>query len=140
MDSYDFVELLKKRSRAFLKYSQEAFNRGDYDLACFFAEQAAQLRLKSLILRILGMVPRTHRIRELLGTILKALRNLNYEQAETVNSFINESRSTLRVLEDAYTGSRYLERTYDKDDAFDCINLVKELFKLLERVERNVFA
>jgi len=66
MGSIDLVELLKKRSSLFYEYAREALSRGHYDMAMFHAEQALQLRLKALALRILGYIPRIHSVRELL--------------------------------------------------------------------------
>jgi HEPN domain-containing protein len=77
LSSIDYVELLRRRSKTYYEYSQEAFERGDYDIAIFMVGQAAQLRVKSVILRILGYTPRTHRVRELLAVLAEALSSLN---------------------------------------------------------------
>ncbi len=57
----------------FLREATRLLNEGEYDIACFFAEQALQLRLEALLLRILGHVLRGHGVRELLGLLVKAL-------------------------------------------------------------------
>ena len=48
------MEILVKRSKSFYNYALEALSRGDFDLALFLLEQAAQLRVKALLLRLLG--------------------------------------------------------------------------------------
>jgi len=58
--SYNSVEILIKRGKAFYSYALEAIDRGDYDLVLFFLEQAAQLRLKALLLRLLGFAPKEY--------------------------------------------------------------------------------
>jgi HEPN domain-containing protein len=69
MGSMSHVELLQRRSRAFYDYASTALERGDHDVVVFMCEQAAQLRLKALLLRMLGFMPRSHRVRELLGML-----------------------------------------------------------------------
>jgi len=51
----------------FLNSAKGNITRRLYDVACFEAEQAAQLFLKAYILKFSGLVPRTHSIRILLG-------------------------------------------------------------------------
>jgi HEPN domain-containing protein len=141
MGSYSHVEILVKRSKSFYNYALEALSRGDFDLALFLLEQAAQLRVKALLLRLLGFTPRGHRIRELLGALAKYLESLNREElAKLVSEFIDVWRSELRVVEEAYTGSRYLLRIYDKSDVEKALKAVEELFKVIEAVENSVFS
>jgi HEPN domain-containing protein len=68
MSSMSLIEVMQKRSRKFYEYALRALERGDYDMVMFMYEQAAQLRLKALLLRILGFTPRSHQLREFLGT------------------------------------------------------------------------
>ena len=75
MCSMSCVELLYKRGRMFYDYALIAFERGDYDISVFMCEQAAQLSLKAILLRILGFIVRGHGIRELLGSLSKALES-----------------------------------------------------------------
>lgn len=138
--SYEYVSLLKRRSLTFMKYAHEAIKEGEYDIACFFAEQAVQLSLKALILRVLGYVPRVHRIRELLGTITKALVNMKrYDLVNNIEEFVRRKRDSFRLLEDAYIGSRYLMRTYDINDAKECMKVAEEILKVVDEIEREIF-
>ncbi len=141
MSSYSYVELLRRRARSFLSYAEEALTRRDYDLACFFAEQALQLYLKALILRILGYTPRTHRLTELLGIVTRALRELGRQDlADRISSELRKWRRDIAMLVDAYTGARYLHHAYEKEDAEVCIDIAKRVLGLLQVVEREVFS
>ena len=48
-------------------------------------------------------------------------------------------RDSLRILEDAYIGARYLAKTYEKVDVEKALRAVEELFRVIEVVEQNVF-
>jgi HEPN domain-containing protein len=102
---------------------------------------AAQLYTKSLLLRMLGFTPRGHRVRELLGILLKALYRLGrVELSQEVAKFSDVNRDALRLLEEAYTGSRCPSGVYGREDALKALKVAEELFKLLEVVEGSVFS
>ncbi len=140
MSTHNHVRVLRERASKFLQYSIEALERGEYDLSCFFAEQAVQLRLKSLILRIYGSLPRTHSMREILGILSDALDKLGYPKVEEIRRFVRENRSSLRLLEDAYTGGRYLLTGYSRLDSEECINIARRIIDMVDRIEREVFS
>ncbi|WP_338252736.1 HEPN domain-containing protein [Pyrodictium abyssi] len=82
--------------------------RSEYDLACFEAEQAAQLAVKALLYRLTGSMPRLHSLGELLGILVRFLREAGAgEAAETVAGFASGNRRRLWLLEDAYYRGRY---------------------------------
>jgi len=140
MGSMDIVDQIRKRSRVFYEYARIAFERGDYDLSIFMYEQSIQLRLKALLLRLLGFTPRGHNVRELLGILSKTLRELGREDlAGKVDKFVEMWRSGLRVLVEAYTAARYLPRTYERSDTAEIAKLVDSLLALLGEVEKGVF-
>jgi hypothetical protein len=56
-----------------------------------------------------------------------------------VSEFVVIWRDSLKVLEDAYTGVRYMLKTYDRVDVKKGLKVVEELFKVLEVVESSVF-
>nr|WP_286188839.1 HEPN domain-containing protein [Sulfolobus sp. S-194] len=51
MSSYDDVNRLPRRAEKIRKDAISAYNEGYYDLSCFYAEQAVQLKIKAYILR-----------------------------------------------------------------------------------------
>ncbi|MFZ8788452.1 MAG: HEPN domain-containing protein [Acidilobaceae archaeon] len=141
MSSMDPVELLRRRAVRFYDYARIAFDNGDYDMTVFMCEQAAQLYTKSLLLRMLGFTPRGHRVRELLGVLLKALDRLGrVELSQEIARFNDVNKDALRLLEETYTSSRCPSGVYGRRDALKALKVVEELFKLLEVVERSVFS
>ena len=141
LGSYDHVERLKRRSEGFLAHASIALDRGDFDLACFYAEQAAQLRLKALFLRMFGHIPRAHSIRALLGTLAGELAKMGKEaSSRKITDFSRINRDSLRRLEEAYTGARYLPREFDESDARECIETAVMLMRVLDEVEESLFA
>jgi len=140
MGSMDVVDQLRRRSKTFYEYARVAFERGDYDLSVFMYEQSVQLRLKALLSRLLGFMPRGHGVRELLGILSKTLKELGRgDLASKVDKFVDMWRSVLKMLEEAYTAARYLSKTYERDDAAGIAKLVDSLLTLLEEVEKSVF-
>jgi HEPN domain-containing protein len=103
----DSVELLRRRSMRFYDYTRIAFDNGDYEMTVFMCKQTAQLYMKSLLLRMLGFTPRGHRVKELLGVLLKALDRLGkVKLSQESFRFSDVNRDALGLLEEAYTGSR----------------------------------
>ncbi len=141
MGSLEHSELLRRRCRVFYEYAQQAFERRDYDTTLFMCEQAIQLCLKSILLRMLGFIPRGHGVRELLGVFSRTLRELGkMELSLRVSSFTERRRDVLRLIEEAYVVSRYLAKTYEREDAEKAIEATVELIKLIEGVEQDVFS
>ena len=120
-------ELLLKRGREFLEESRLALREGRYDVACFLAEQGAQLVLKAYLLRYVGDYPRTHDLRRLAGELLKA------KSSNELKKFLKERRISLIALEDAYLASRYFSRSYAKEDAEKLLEVAEELVGVVER-------
>jgi len=134
--SGEYVDRLKRRAKAFLT---TASTNVDYDLAMFFAEQAAQLHIKAVYYELFGDVLRGHRLRELLSTLVRALEKHGYrELAESVVSFMDDNRRALIDLEEAYTASRYGHVDYAKEDAERAVETARKLINLLEEVARRV--
>lgn len=122
-ESINEVEALLARSKKFINLASICVEQGIYDLACFNAQQATQLLLKALTLKKLGYVPRTHSIRELIGTLAKQLN------VRELSEYVKTHRLELMALEDAYISSRYFVREFTKDDAEECIRIAKEVAK-----------
>jgi len=124
---------LRKRAGVFLRHSQEALQREEYDFACFSAEQAAQLYVKAAALELLGEIPRVHRTRELLSILADAIPAAKDE----IKLFIKENRGGLRLLEEAYIASRYLPSTYDREEAKVAVGLARRMVNLCRRVTKG---
>ena len=131
MCSMSCVELLYKRGRMFYDYALIAFERGDYDITVFMCEQAAQLSLKAILLRILGFIVRGHGIRELLGSLSKALESFGK---------IELSQEILKFVEDNRGGLNSLKKLIQVRDALRSLEVVERLFKLIWKVEGYVFS
>ncbi|MEM3680033.1 MAG: HEPN domain-containing protein [Metallosphaera sp.] len=127
------VEILRGRAKTFLKYAKEALEREDFDFACFSSEQAAQLFVKSVILELVGEVPRLHRVRELLHLLSRSVP----EMEKPITEFVEENREALRALDDAYITSRYMPSMYTREDAEALVRLAEDLIEFIGRVLRN---
>lgn len=58
------VKLFLKRADNFLDGTKQRYQKDDWDLTCFLAEQSVQLFVKATILEISGEIPKTHSIRK----------------------------------------------------------------------------
>lgn len=125
-------EILLRRAHEFLEESVDALSKGRYDIACFLAEQAVQLYLKSKLLMLIGDYPRTHYIRALLGELINGIED--EEARKKLMEYIKANRAKISELEDAYIMSRYTGKTYSKEDAEELIMLAKEIIKIVEEV------
>ncbi len=80
-------------------------------MAAFLSEQAVQPHLKSILLEKIGNYPRVRSILTL-ASILNRLPD-----CKELASFLEENKTEIRLLEDAYIASRYLVREYTKEEA-----------------------
>ena len=115
------VEILRRRSRGFLKRALDSLNSGEYDLAAFLSEQAVQLFLKSILLEKIGGYPHIHSISKIL-LILKKVPG-----CEHLVKFLEEKRIEVGLMEDAYIAARYLIREYSKEEAEVLVNLARKV-------------
>jgi HEPN domain-containing protein len=120
----DEVELFLKRAKNFLDGAKERFQKEDWDLTCFMAEQSVQLITKAVILEKGGELPKTHSIRKLFALLyqLTEIEDVKYD------------RKALLFLESAYLNSRYFSFTYEKEDAEEAIRIAIEIIKIVENV------
>jgi HEPN domain-containing protein len=123
----DEVELFLKRAKNFLDGAKERFQKEDWDLTCFMAEQSVQLITKAIILEKGGELPKTHSIRKLFALL--------YELTE--HDEFKYDRKALLFLESAYLNSRYFSFTYEKEDAEEAIKIAEEIIKIVENVRSN---
>lgn len=122
----DEVDLFLKRSNNFLEAAQERFEKQDWDLTCFFSEQAIQLYLKASLLELVGEFPRSHSIRKLFANL-----------SQFSEKKIEYDRKSLRFIEDSYFNARYLDYKYEKEDASDALNIVDKLKKIIDQVRKD---
>ena len=132
MSSGEEYRLIVRRAQWFLEEAREALRAGRYDVACFLAEQAAQLRVKAALLRLVGEAPRGHQLRTLLGYLAEASGG---GCRESIREFVGRWRARLSELEDAYLVTRYGFKSYTREDAADMISLVERVFRLVEEAE-----
>ncbi|MDK2465158.1 MAG: HEPN domain-containing protein [Candidatus Korarchaeota archaeon] len=59
--------------------------------------------------------------------------------AREVSGLARDFRSQLRILEEAYVGSRYLAREYAPEDASESVDLVGRVCRLIDRSSEEVF-
>lgn len=128
--SFEEAELLRERAENFLANAEELAEKGNYDLAAFNVEQYCQLILKYYLLVKVGTYPRTHSLMSLLrnlSTLTSSLKDLLLDGKWVV---------MLTKIEDAYIGSRYLPRKYEKVEVEEMLKFVKEVFKpAIERLQ-----
>jgi HEPN domain-containing protein len=115
------VTQLLRRAERFLDDAKRAMSDEYYDLAIFYAEQAAQLALKALILYTTGSYPEIHGLRMLLGEYYKATGD------EEAVEIVKRLRRLLTMLERAYTEARYGSEEYSEEEAMDAVSVAEEL-------------
>jgi HEPN domain-containing protein len=118
--SFEEAELLRLRAEAFLRNAERLYAEGEYDLAAFSIEQHCQLMLKYKLLLKTGAYPRTHSLIRLVRELAKV--------AEGAKRLL-EDIVMLTKIEDAYIGSRYLPRRYEKEEVEAMLKYVKEKFR-----------
>jgi len=120
-------EYLLERSRRFLATAELQIDKGFYDLALFSLEQALQLYLKAVVLRLGVDYPRTHSVRKLLELVYKLTGS------DEVEKFFSNYAIELGVLEDAYITSRYIPREYTREEAKRLLGVVREVIEVVNR-------
>ncbi|MEZ0346098.1 MAG: HEPN domain-containing protein [Infirmifilum sp.] len=120
--SFEEAEVIRERAEAFLRNAEDLLERGVYDLAAFNIEQYCQLMLKYKLLVKTGTYPRTHSIVRLVRELAKISKSVER---------LLEDIIMLTKIEDAYIGSRYLPRRYEREEVEAMLRFVKEKFKLV---------
>ncbi|NAZ27339.1 MAG: HEPN domain-containing protein [Thermogladius sp.] len=127
MTRLEEYEYLLERSRRFLATAELQIDKGFYDLALFSLEQALQLYLKAVVLRLGVDYPRTHSVRKLLELVYKLTGS------DEVEKFFSNYAIELGVLEDAFITSRYIPREYTKEEAKRLLGVVREVIEVVNR-------
>ncbi|MET1128863.1 MAG: HEPN domain-containing protein [Thermoproteota archaeon] len=129
------AEKLSRRASAFLREARRHFEEGEYDLAVFAAGQAAELTVKRGLLILFGDYPRIHTIRSLLSLLIRKLEEAGlHEAAKPLLDYAEKRRSSLLIMEDAWSGARYEFMEYPKHVAEKVIEAAEELMRLMDSV------
>jgi HEPN domain-containing protein len=121
------VELFLKRAKNFLDGAKERFQKEDWDLTCFMAEQSVQLLIKAIILEKGGETPKTHSIRNLFGLLYQLTKDKAFKY----------DRKALIFLESAYLNSRYFNFVYEKEDAKEALKIAEEVRRIVEIIRND---
>ena len=124
----DYREWLEK-ALVFLEEARDDVDRGRYWLACFHAQQFAELALKAVLVKLVGSYPFTHSLVEL----LEALESLGHRVDE-------ELYTIAEALEKHYTRARYPGiglSIYNRRAAERCINHAEKIKRFVEEVLRE---
>jgi len=103
-----------ERAMRYATLAREMAARGFYPEACLFAQQAAELYLKGLLIKATGARPYTHSILHLLKSYL-ALSGREPGEEET---------KCAKLLTEHHLGARYPDARmleYDDKDAKECL-------------------
>jgi len=134
--SGEYYALMWRCAERFLLRASRDLSEGDYDGACFNAEEAVQLAVKAVLYKYFGELPRIHGSR----TLLARLRNLLMDAgkgdvASIVGRFVSDSRDALDILEESYTMARYGTVSYGEVQGRLCVETAKKAFEVLMEVE-----
>jgi HEPN domain-containing protein len=121
------VLLWLEEARADLRHAAKSIDIGDYNWACFAAQQAAEKALKALIMHVVGEYPRGHDLVRLYDVASRYVR-------------LNLSRTLLSRLSAFYTQARYpnagLERPWEEITIEQAREAVEVAGKVLSEVEK----
>jgi len=125
MPHMERVKLLLRRAKRFLRDAEQALEDRYYDIAIFYAEQAARLGLKALVLKTIGYYPEIHGLRELLGIYYSVSHD------EEAAELAKHARRILALLERAYTEARYGSEEYTEEEAREALAVAQKLLELI---------
>ncbi len=101
--------------------------------------RVCKLYVKAVYYELFGIRLRGHRLRELLGVLIKTLDEHCYTRwAEELLRFVDENKRTLIMIEDAYVMSRYGDMEYSSNDVEKALPVAKKLREILESVCKDV--
>ncbi len=137
--SGELYHALWRRANVYLREAKRLLEEGEYDVSLAMAEQAAQLAIKAVYVRLLGYMPRGHNLRRMLGYLAALLeREGRGRVAEELKKFVAENRWQLVLLEDAYTEGRYGLPGYTAEEARNGIETAERLMRILREVEEEL--
>ncbi len=125
---HDLPYTFCKRALDYLKASEDALNKGLYDVSGVLSQISAELSIKATISFLGFSFPETHEIRKLLS-ILSTMA-----MKEEIQVFSRTKRGELILLENARTRGQYLSLGLTKEDAEICLNITKEIINLIKKI------
>ena len=128
MTKREETEHLFERSRRFFETALLQIDRGFHDLAAFSLEQSLQLYLKACLLRLGIDYPKTHSVRRLLELIHDVIGR------EDVKGLLSKYAVELGSLEDAYITSRYVARSYSREEVKRLKSTVEEIKSVVKGI------
>ncbi len=117
------LKLFAQRAEKFFREALRHFEEGDLELSAFFAEQSAQLLLKTYLLKHTGTFPQTHNLHRLFREAAKV--------DATWESFYRDRVSVVDDLYQAYFTSRYLPFEFEKEAVIRMLEFLKDLRRRL---------
>jgi len=118
------IKKLGERALKSLELAKDAFSKEFYEWCIFHVEQFFQLSLKFFLAEKLGYFPAIHGLERL------------FDEAGKVDKrfieFFDKNRDALKILEEAYIGSRYLPFDYSKQDAQGKLKLAEEFLEVIK--------
>ncbi len=134
------VVTLKHRALSMLRPAKLRIEWGDNDLACFDAEQAVQLRLKTILLKLFGEETRVYGVLEHLSLLRRRLEDAGFKkEAEALSELVRRNRVLIELLDESYIMARYgSPGLYRRSDAEKAVEFAEELVKTLEKLKKGV--
>ena len=123
----EIIKVFLRRARVFENDARNNFKNGDFDIAMFHLEQAAQLMVKAKLLDLKGSFQRTHSLRRLLSELS------DLTGSDELKRFIDMNKRVLRDLERAYISSRYIYDEFFEEEVKEAFRVVNELRRILWR-------
>ncbi len=137
--SGEYYRLLWRRAERFLVRARRDLEEGDFDGACFNAEEAVQLAVKAVLYRLFAEAPRVHGSRTLLARLRNLLMDAGVDDAaRLVGRFVAENRDALDLLEESYIMARYGAVEYGERQARVCVETAERALGVLREVERRL--
>ena len=115
-----------EKAERFRRAAYSELEAGRYDIACFMAQQAAELALKGCLIRLTGSRPYTH----LLSELLEILFRVSGERDEG-------ALACARVLEEHHLQARYPNarmKDYLRAEAEEAIRCMEAILGYVGRV------
>ena len=119
---------LCRRALEYLTASEDAFNKGLYNVSGLLAQISAELAVKATISFLGYAFPETHEIRKLLSLLYDLTKD------ESIADFVKRRRGDLVLLEDARQRGQYFSYGLDREDAEACLNTAKDVIDLVKSV------